>query len=130
MTFTLIDMKREIKFRVYCQSVCVMYTPEKAKEFGCNLYNVPMMRDGVLVGDADDIYMQFTGLKDKNGKEIYEGDIVTLYDPYTKSQHITEVIWDDVNCRFAMKYTFVDFDFLITDEIEVIGNIYENSELI
>ncbi len=73
---------------------------------------------------------QFTGLQDKNGVDVYEGDIITLYDPYTKSQHIAEVIWDDNNCRYAIKYTFIDFDFLITDEIEVIGNIYENKDLL
>jgi uncharacterized phage protein (TIGR01671 family) len=73
---------------------------------------------------------QFTGLKDKNGKEIYEGDIVTIYDPYTKSQHIDAIIWDDPNCRFAIKNTYIDFDFLIENEVVIVGNIYKNPELL
>ena len=77
-----------------------------------------------------DVVMQLTGLKDKNGDKIYEGDIVTIYDPYTKRQHTDAVIWDDVNCRYAIKNTYIDFDFLIEDEVEVIGNIYENPDLL
>lgn len=117
-------MKREIKFRAWEKSEKRMISGQPLNRVIANYYSLENNEW------ADLEIMQFTGLLDKNGKEIYEGDIVTLYDPYTKSQHITEVIWDDVNCRFAMKYTFVDFDFSITDEIEVIGNIYENPELI
>ena len=119
-------MKREIKFRAWDDIRNKFILPK----------NLVYRLDGHLFDRELDEeehnveLMQFTGVKDKNDKEIYEGDIVEFYDPYTKSQHITEVIWDDNNCRYAMKYTFVDFDFLITDEIEVIGNIYENPELL
>ena len=65
--------------------------------------------------------MQFTGIKDKNGKEIFEGDIVK------SSGGIYEVKWDMVGGF----YPFVDVNCLIEDGIvEVIGNIYENPELI
>ena len=135
-------MKREIKFRAWDRMGKTMYNIREI-DFLANAeinsirlvvavqtsdedidFDFPIRRDG----EYD--LMQFTGLKNKNGREIFEGDIVTLYDPYTKSIHTAPIIWDDPNCRFAIMYTFIDFDFLIVDEIEVIGNIYENPELL
>ena len=72
--------------------------------------------------------MQFTGLEDKNGKEIYEGDIVRN-ELFTEKQDdiIGEIKW--VGCGFW----FVDSNmnlFNIPSDIEIIGNIYENPELL
>ena len=121
--------KREIKFRAWDKTENVMSYSDV--EMFDDMVGFRFGHFGINVDTVDDIeLMQYTGLKDKNGQEIYEGDIVKMYDPYTKTIMTTEVIWDDPNCRFAMKYTFVDFDFLISDEIEVIGNVHENTELI
>lgn len=65
--------------------------------------------------------MQYTGLKDKNGKEIYEGDIVQL------AQFIIEVKWVNEFSRFTNKDDYTGF---FPKNIEVIGNIYENPELL
>lgn len=73
--------------------------------------------------------MQYTGLKDKNGKLIYEGDRV-----YIDCEGETAIIkWSDDLARFTIhfedKAVFADFDNYHSKELEVIGNIYENSEL-
>ena len=94
--------------------------------------------DGIAFDEvpaSDFILMQSTGLKDKNSKEIYEGDIVR-YECCFES-YVEEVIYDDKHCNFGTidKYekTF-SFDALISDFdvdcFEVIGNIYENPELL
>jgi len=71
--------------------------------------------------------MQFTGLKDKNGKEIYEGDIYNIGDENIK--YLVE--WND--CGLIGKQlgssSYAGLTYWIK-QIEVIGNIYENPEII
>lgn len=76
--------------------------------------------------DNDNV-MQFTGLYDKNGKEIYEGDIVKLVNK-DGIKHITEIKWH--NGRYVTDTWMMFADTLVLHKCEVIGNIYENSELI
>ena len=71
------------------------------------------------------VVMQFTGLKDKNGKEIYEGDIVKLPDSKGCIHKPLKIKWK--NDRWIGKGE-LDYDF--HKNWEVIGNIYENPELI
>lgn len=78
--------------------------------------------------------MQYTGLKDKNGKEIYEGDIVDFISVNGVDKDATKGVirWDEEDTGFYVdndndKYPHVKFWF--TESIEVIGNIYENPEL-
>ena len=66
------------------------------------------------------VLMQYTGLKDKNGKEIYEGDII-------KWRKGTEGVWADQFWAFAVKFPFICGNAYLG---EVIGNIYENPELL
>ncbi len=79
--------------------------------------------------------MQFTGLKDKNGKEIYEGDIITNHD----FESNLLIGFSSDKCAFVGSkttsfniediYNFFD-DIVFEDKWEVIGNIYENPELL
>nr|DAS78359.1 MAG TPA: YopX protein [Caudoviricetes sp.] len=82
----------------------------------------------------DVILMQSTGLKDKNGKEIFEGDVVRQVrtQPTTENETITGVVtmiegtWLIMNdCEQLASKLWSE-----TDENEIIGNIYENSELL
>ena len=78
--------------------------------------------------------MQYTGLKDKNGKEIYEGDIIRIkpnpkdYGGYKGHNYIEYVFWNDEEACYdiANDRTWL----LLKSDIEIIGNIYENPELI
>ena len=77
---------------------------------------------------------QCTGLKDKNGKEIYEGDILKLfhhYDTYGKKSVdeylILEVVWRNGGFEIGGGYIFCQDG---ADTWEVIGNVYENPELL
>lgn len=121
-------MGREIKFRTW----------SKLYRQWCGGTNYI---DGVWLGwicrygkdimTQDVILEQYTGLTDKNGKEIYEGDIVEI-DKYGKFQ----IIWNEWSCKF-------DFDEIgkrereepllsqdWEEKSEIIGNIHENPELL
>lgn len=91
----------------------------------------------IYIIEKDDI-MQYTGLKDKNGKEIYEGDIVKKeYKKPFRDKDIAVVKWRDTGAMFDMvdiKF-YPDgvgwtFDNRYIGNIKIIGNIYENPELL
>ena len=75
--------------------------------------------------------MQFTGLQDKNSVDIYEGDIITYDYMFQEKKEVFEVKWNiDKNGFFAENEEsqwWIERE--LKNQFEVIGNIYENSEL-
>lgn len=79
--------------------------------------------------DTEDmILMQYIGFHDRFGNEIYENDIV-----YVRSEDENATIeWDEQTARFMLHFDdwIADFDNYYGKELEVIGNIYDNPELL
>lgn len=125
---------REIKFRAW---------DEKGKQM-IEHENLQMNCDGFCVIDEEatmfpmDIIMQFTGLKDKNGKEIYEGDFLGTYEGEELGwENHGKVIWWNESAKFflADKDNYMSESELSEEtqewnDTEIIGNIYENPNLL
>ena len=83
--------------------------------------------------NPDIIIMQFTGLKDKNGKEIFEGDVVQFSNSDRKSKPCEVLIQmpRGVRVKFAdgWHYDWIKIN-SSWEEVEVIGSVYENKELL
>lgn len=75
--------------------------------------------------------MQYTGLKDKNGKEIYEGDIIKYsHKAVGEIKRVVSYKYGMYGIEGKMKETHIPFANILQSEYEVIGNIYENPELL
>ena len=134
-------MTREIKFRAWDNKNKLFITNDEymigldGKFYRMDFYSgISGYEDGNLIWNElkDIILMQYTGLKDKNGKEMYEGDIVKIMQE-TKT-FFDKVIYDNHLCSFRFEglSDYCDFcDWLREGaEFEVVSNIYENPELI
>lgn len=117
-----------IKFRVFDNDEKVMYQQSECMiifdeigEIGEDVY----VKDGSGVNALYSYeIMQYTGLKDKKGNKIYEGDIVVFY-----SNLEDEIVTEKVEYHFGMFRAGDSILATVYSKCEIIGNIYENEDL-
>ena len=140
-------MNREIKFRVYDKDLKRMRYLNSSHDVICfdeegNGYYHNMQTG---LGEWFSGLMQYTGLKDKNGVEIYEGDIIKYHHKTCfkrKGEMVFDfkntkcyVVWDEESACFILNNrkdkvtnkTYIDTLYMFeSNSMEIIGNIYEN----
>lgn len=133
-------MSKDIKFRIWNKMDRKFYTYNKLDttkwliDMDGNLGYMDLtdFSWGGLIPKGFYQINQYTGLKDKNGKEIYEGDICKYV--CGKSEWIAEVVFHYGMFTFPIKEKplgrYVYIHNVLERELEVIGNIYENPELL
>lgn len=130
-------MNREIKFRVWDKENKLMFPHTLIDQYDKDGF---MLWGDIFSGQDKTVeLMQFTGLTDNNGKEIYEGDICKMIEwwfdgDYTEYGFVGTVKYEDgefgLHGNGKHQYEPIDEINIRNKEIEVIGNIYENSELL
>ena len=124
---------REIKFRAWHQDTKKMLDLKKMTPLALS---PSLDQDGLYIPFIKDLpLMQYTGLKDKNGKEIYEGDIIRFKDAVNRGDGTFEdrdgeIIFEDGGFACKADSGWQDWLLYALDlDLEIIGNLYENPEL-
>jgi uncharacterized phage protein (TIGR01671 family) len=121
---------RELKFRAWDKKRNIMIGEDypdnwgsEKQEYWADVFEISLTGITEITQNARFEIMQYTGLRDKDGKEIYEGDVL-CWPKYegTENQTRWPVEWDDERAQFTYWLPRMD--------AEVIGNIYENPGLI
>jgi uncharacterized phage protein (TIGR01671 family) len=74
--------------------------------------------------------MQYTGLKDKNGKDLFEGDLVKWTDEFGENPNLFKVQYQEAQWVIVPISDSIMGWYIGEKELEIIGNIYENPELL
>tara|TARA_R110000823_G_scaffold269287_1_gene389055 strand:+ start:41 stop:412 length:372 start_codon:yes stop_codon:yes gene_type:complete len=119
---------RELKFRAW-NKVAGRYS--KPFTLNCDVLNYTDDDGlGVIKSLTDELVEQFTGLKDKNGVDIYEGDIVEVKGTKRHSYYITDVLFKGQSFTLRVNKTYLNDDSCLKTGVYVIGNIHENKDLV
>lgn len=127
---------RELKFRAwskkhnkYLKITGIQYDGDKFAGTFVIYGTVAGIPNTIFLEPEDVVLEQYTSLKDKNGKEIYKGDIVV--NTYYDDGEMYKVLWVDDSVAFGME-SLDDMELykLPLESLEVIGNIHENAELL
>ena len=118
---------RPIKFRAYLKNekkIIDVKSIDWDENGNLISINYPEGKDYFGYKEDDIVLMQYTGVRDKNGKEIYEGDIVKYFGD------VCEINW--LLSGFYIHWARGGFEEVATNDkyCEVIGNIYENPQLL
>jgi len=124
------DIQRKLIFGVKCLVSYKYQHPQTDKEDFLCAYDNRGCGGNI---NTNVILMQFTGLKDKNGKEIYEGDRIA-YKSELENSVTGNIYWSDIRLQwvFALDEKYQDLRpfelYKLTKNIEIVGNIYESPE--
>ena len=133
-------MKREIKFRAWSSAFKkmefsigeqIIYPNQRHINTSTDFWITYFRESGWQTIGYSGVIMQYTGLKDKNGVDIYEGDIVK-----EDGMNLMKVIFQNYACKWMLQETqtesksYRDISKRYDLNYEVIGNIHENPELL
>lgn len=134
-------MEREYKFRVYDRKNQIMHEVRTLKQLFFATILIPEGSEDAVWSNL--VVMQFTGMQDKYKRDIYEGDIVRIHNYEEKWKHRepdidwrvfgvvhNQYVYAFENSVIYTPFSRYDGSNLQDHDIEILGNIYQNPELI